>query len=438
MKINHTFNHQFVKMDFDRKIGPTIQPLTEIKLPEVSFYSLTNGIPVYEVNTGTQDAFKVEILTIGGRLLEDKQLVSRATSVLLRDATLDYSQKELAEKLDFYGATLGTKHSMDVTSLTLFALGKYSDALIPVLASIYLRPKFNESELNKYVQRNINNLQIQLTKNDVLAYREFTSYIFGAEHIYGYNSTREAFMNLNIEDLTFHYNTYYGLHNTVIILSGKINEGLRNLIDRELGQFKKESLLKGYSLCQEPIQRKEYKIKGKNNIQDSIIIGRRLFDKEHIDYPNMVVANTLLGGYFGSRLMKVIREKKGYTYNISSILDMMKYDGFTYITTDVDPENTQETISEIYNQIDIIQQMPISDGELQMVKNYILGNILNMLDGPFKISSWVKSLIVNDLSLLRGHEIINEIKHCSVNDIKSIMQKYYQKENLSELIVTSS
>jgi predicted Zn-dependent peptidase len=423
-------------MEINRITGPPIKPLEDIKLPEVSFYTLSNGIPVYEINSGTQDAFKIEILTVGGRLLEDKKLVSRAASVLIKDATEDYSQKELAHQLDFYGATLSSKFNMDVTSLILFSLGKYGEELIPILASIYLRPLFQQSEFENFIERNINNLNIELTKNDVLAYREFTESIFGEDHIYGFNSTPKHYKDLTSEDVRFHYNTYYGTANTVIILSGKISDGLKKVIDRELGQFKKPTNLKQYIPSKVPMIQNTIKLKGKSVAQDSVIIGRRLFDKEHLDYPKMIVTNTILGGYFGSRLMKSVREDKGFTYNISSFLEMLKYDGFFYISTDVDPNNTEKTISEIYRQIEILTQKKISDGELQMVKNYIMGNVLNMLDGPFRISNWVKSLITHDISLLKGHETIYQMNYCTGQDVQEMAAKYLQKENLTELIVT--
>jgi zinc protease len=174
---------------------------------------------------------------------------------------------------------------------------------------------------------------------------------------------------------------------------------------------------------------------GKGKVQDSIIIGRRLFNKQHPDYSAIILANTILGGYFGSRLMKVVREEKGYTYNIGSYLDILRYDGFYYISTDVAPENTDDCIDEIHRQINILQDQMVSEGELTMVKNYILGNILNMLDGSFKVSGWIKTLVTHDVSLLRGHEIIQEIQQIDGQQVKNVFQKYYQPQDLLELIV---
>lgn len=424
-------------MSINRKKVPEIKPIDDILLPEVSFYTLRNGVPVYEVNTGTQKAFKLEILTIGGRLNESKKMVSRATASLMLDATQDFSQKELAEKLDYYGAALSSKFNMDVTSLIVFSLNKHAASVIPIIASIYLRPEFSEEELDKYILRNVQNLEIELTKNDVFAYREFTERLYGKEHIYGYNSIAELYQNLKVDDLRDHHNTHYSLQNTVIVLSGCITDEIRDILDAELGSFRKISNLALYKDLPGNNAQNKIVLSGKGKVQDSIIIGRRLFNKQHPDYAAVILANTILGGYFGSRLMKVVREEKGYTYNIGSYMDILKYDGFYYISTDVAPENTQDTLHEIYRQIELLQRNKVSDSELMMVKNYILGNILNMLDGPFKVSNWIKTLVTHDVSLLRGHEIIQELQYIDEGKIRDIFRMYYQPSDVIELIVES-
>ena len=92
----------------DRKNGPPIQTIPDILLPEVSFYTLSNGIPVYEINAGTQEVFKLEVLHVGGRLLEDKKLISRATASLIKEASEKYTHQQLTDIIDFYGASLSS------------------------------------------------------------------------------------------------------------------------------------------------------------------------------------------------------------------------------------------------------------------------------------------------------------------------------------------
>lgn len=152
----------------DRKIGPVINTIPDILLPEVSFYTLSNGIPVYEINAGTQEVFKLEVLHVGGRLMEDKKLLSRATASLIKEASEKFTHQELTDVIDFYGASLSSSFSMDNNSLVLYSLNKHAQRVIPVLSDVVFHPRFSEKELRKYITRNINNLKVETSKKRCL------------------------------------------------------------------------------------------------------------------------------------------------------------------------------------------------------------------------------------------------------------------------------
>ena len=88
-------------------------------------------------------------------------------------------------------------------------------------------------------------------------------------------------------------------------------------------------------------------VKKENAVQSSIRLGKKIISRMQPDYPVLLLLNHILGGYFGSRLMKNIREEKGYTYGISSGWLSMKYDGLFVIQTDVGNEYINPTLSEI-------------------------------------------------------------------------------------------
>jgi len=93
----------------------------------------------------------------------------------------------------------------------------------------------------------------------------------------------------------------------------------------------------------------------------AVRIGRRLFNRAHPDFHGMYVLNTIFGGYFGSRLMENVREKKGYTYNIYSSMDTMMFDGYFYVGTEVSNNLTQKTVKEIYHEMEVLQNDLVAD-----------------------------------------------------------------------------
>src|SRR5690606_27071233 len=92
-----------------------------------------------------------------------------------------------------------------------------------------------------------------------------------------------------------------------------------------------------------------------NALQSAVRLGAQTISREHPDYPALQFVNTLLGGFFGSRLMRNIREEKGYTYSVGSAVATLKHSGFITIATEVGVDTTQATLREIQKEIDLLK-----------------------------------------------------------------------------------
>jgi predicted Zn-dependent peptidase len=113
----------------------------------------------------------------------------------------------------------------------------------------------------------------------------------------------------------------------------------------------------------------------------------------------------------------------------------MHYDGYFYVATEVGNEYIKPTIEEIYKEIDILQNELISKTELKMVKNYLLGNILTMIDGPFNVAEIIKSYVIEDIDVNQFQQSIDILKNITARQLRDLAQKYLKKEDLWQVIV---
>ncbi|MFK7935681.1 MAG: hypothetical protein AB8G22_19360, partial [Saprospiraceae bacterium] len=97
------FYHLYFMLN--RTIAPPIKDIEKIRIPTPVRYELDNGIPVYEVNIGTQEIVKLEVIFNAGRPYEKVQLAARTTASLLKEGTQQYSAETIAKQIDFYGGT---------------------------------------------------------------------------------------------------------------------------------------------------------------------------------------------------------------------------------------------------------------------------------------------------------------------------------------------
>ncbi len=418
----------------NRSLAPKINKVTSVDFIMPERHTLSNSIPVWEIRTDKQDVIKLDLFFKAGRPYEHKKMVARACTRLLREGTASYSSKEIAEILDFHGASLASPVDLDNSNVVLYCLSKHFEKLLPLFTEIVTSPIFPEEELEQFIKTNKQALKVNENKVDVKAYRTITEKIFGIDHPYGYNSSVEGLEALSVEDLKLHFNKTHTGQNAELILSGNTSDDTIALLEKHLGQIpkgEKSSIPFDFSTI-EPTQ---VQVKMPDVLQSAIRIGMKTFKRSHPDYNGLYVLNTILGGYFGSRLMMNIREEKGYTYNIFSSLDTMVNDGYFYVGTEVGKAHEQDTLKEIYLEMDRLKNDLLGKDELEMVKNYLMGNLLTMFDGPLNVSEAFKSMRVHNMPFETLNELIYTIQHITPEEIKELSNKYLNRENFWEVVI---
>ncbi|MBL0064989.1 MAG: insulinase family protein [Bacteroidetes bacterium] len=170
-------------------------------------------------------------------------------------------------------------------------------------------------------------------------------------------------------------------------------------------------------------------------VQSAIRIGRRLFNRNHPDYPGMAVLNTVLGGYFGSRLMSNIREDKGYTYGIGSALVSMKQEGYFFISTEVGADVTIPALTEIYKEIDLLKTELVDEEELEMVRNYMRGTFIKGIESAFHLADRFRSLHLHGLGYDYYQKYLEKVRTIQPEEIKALANKYLDSSMFYELVV---
>lgn len=418
-----------------RKTAPPLREIQNIKWHQYKSHTLQNGIPLYEVNIGTQDILKIDILLHAGRWQESKQLVSRTTAKLLKEGTTNHSSAEIAETVDFYGGTLRVGSSLDLTAVSLFCLSKHFNRLLDLTHEILTAPTFPEKELGNFIQFAKQQLRIESTKSDVLAYRKITEMMFGNKHPYGYNSTFDAYDQLKRDDLFRHFKDHFHSGNCKILVSGKTNDKVIEKIDSLFGCQLKEGKYQEFNHQPIPEPRKSFEAAIPDSVQSAIRIGFPFVGRKHPDYHGFYVLNTILGGYFGSRLMANIREDKGYTYGIYSTIDSMLNGSYFYIATETSHKYAALTEKEILNEIERLKSEPIQQEELTRCRNYMLGNILSSLDGPINVAGLNKMLILEDLDFDYMERLVQKIKTIDQQELMGLANKYFKEEEFYRVII---
>lgn len=172
-----------------------------------------------------------------------------------------------------------------------------------------------------------------------------------------------------------------------------------------------------------------------DSLQSALRMGRMLFTRNHPDFNGMQILSTILGGYFGSRLISNLREERGYTYGIYSTMVNLSRSGYLAISTEVAAETTEDSLVQIRYEMARLRDELVSDEELSAVKNIMIGDIMRILDGPFGIADVTIENIQNGTDNSTVVDFFNEIKNVTPQRIRELARKYLTEDDFVTVIV---
>ncbi|GAB3810108.1 pitrilysin family protein [Spirosoma humi] len=423
-------------MILDRTQPPAFQAIQQIQLPAVQSHRLDNGVPLHLISVAHQPVLRLECVFNAGTWYEQVPGSAFFTMKMLSEGTPARSSAQINEYIDRYGAFLELNSGPDRASVVVYCLTKFLPDLLPLLREMLTEPAFPQKELDDLRNITLQNLRVNYEKNAYLAGVLFRETLFGADHPYGRSQRPEAVEQLTRQGVVDFFERVVRNRPFQIVLAGQATENEVVAINRELGQLsiRTDTL----ASADGPIQaddRLAVLAEKPDSIQSSIRIGRRLFTRSHPDFFKMLVTNEILGGYFGSRLMKNIREEKGFTYGISSNMPSFRRDGYFLIGTDVNKENTQQTLDEIRKEIHILQTEPVLPDELETVQNYMAGEFVGSLNTPFEIADRYKVILLDDMPADFLTTYIQHVRAVSPTDIMEMAGRYLASDSLREVIV---
>lgn len=421
----------------DRTIAPPYFPIKGFDTLHPQQIDYTNGITVYSFDSGEQELVRIEWIFKNQYWGDpENSLLNSCLAALILEGTSRLNNAEIAEAIDFYGAYLIPEFRPDQTSLTLFTLNKHLPHLLPLVYEVLTDAVFPEKEINTYLRNSKQRLGIALKKNDFVARRVFNHTLFGDTR-YGKMVMAEDYDQISIDDLKALYAEQFHPENCTLIIAGKVEpellDQLRQTFDRTW-EGKKPSRPQHNPVFPDLLAQTRIDERA-DALQSAIRLGYRSIPRSHPDFPGLQVLNTILGGYFGSRLMANIREDKGYTYGIGSGVVSLAHGAYYTISTEVGVDVTADTLKEIEHEIQVLRQEPVSEAELKLVKNYMIGSLLGSLENIFSHADQFKQVLFSGLDLEYYTYYQREVLNIDADRILELARTYLDYDRMEKIII---
>ena len=305
----------------------------------------------------------------------DKAGLAQFVVDLAQEGTATRSSEQIKREVFGLGANLTGFAGQDVSTFQMRGLNDTLPQMLAIMADVVRNPSFPQAELDLMKARSAQQLQAQAASPQYVNNKLFRQTLFGNHPYSRIGVTPETLPAIDRQSIVNFQQAYYRPNNATLIVVGDVAaDAVFAAAEKAFGSWERRALpeekevplpaLKGRTLVF--VQRP-------NSVQSSISVGNFTPERDDPRWYTLQLANQIFGAAFDSRLVRNIREEKGYTYSPQSQFQSMAQGGLYRAVADVRNDVTGATLKEIYAEIDKLRAGGPEAEELNDAKQYARG-----------------------------------------------------------------
>ncbi|ROL60545.1 insulinase family protein [Bacteroidetes/Chlorobi group bacterium ChocPot_Mid] len=410
---------------------PLNSNIPEFTFPKYEKIILNDRITIYTLEDFSQILTDFTVIFSVGAYKYNQPGLSFFSSKMLAKGTRKKSGTQISEDFDRLGATLNISADWDCTRVGFTCLNHHTVKCMDYLIDCIFNSVFKKDEIERLKVKHLADIEQEKSDASYLAGIYLKKSIF-KKHPYGQPliGDNTSIKNLSANDCLDWYDDLLKSAKINIIISGNFNKD--EIIKKVIRYFK---FPKGNSADDmQSYYNKELDskiiIRHKPNKQTNLRIGKFAIERTSPDFPAFQFVNTVLGGFFLSRLNRLLREKLGYTYGISSYIDAKKLASLFLISSSLKMEATSDAIKRIIDQLNIIGRKKINQDEFLLARQYFIGTFIRSLETTRQVASLIKSQVIFNLKDDYYDDFYKKIKNLTVDNVFDVQKKYFNSRNL--------
>ncbi len=405
---------------------PLVKNIEHISFAQPLTFDITQNVKLLWMKEVANDTVRLELFFDAG-LIRGNQSIPKIVKSMLLSGTDSQTSLEIQEGIDACGGYVDIDLGTETAIISIYCLREHILTVSQQVFNAVQYLSFQESEVMDVLNTLGHEFKVNQQKVKSLVGEAFRLESFAGDDKYGWKTELSDFA----ENRPAAYKTFWKQHYlhglTRMSLVGNLEQDTVDALIDLFGKWSiEEAPTYGGNFSAAP---KRIHVDVKDAIQTAIRIGNFSVAKQNPDRHGFGVLNTILGGYFGSRLMSNIREDKGYTYGIGSgVMDYHNGCSFV-IMTEVGKDVAEATITEIKKEIETLQTELVNEEELTLVRNYMMGQLLRSADGPYAMLDMYNGTDIYGLTLDYYDEAIKKINSITAEELRSLAKEHLNWDN---------
>jgi zinc protease len=420
-----------------RETPPAPGTPKNFRVPPRRTFTLPNGLQVTLVPFGRVPKVAVELEIRTGIIDQGPNDVSLSAvmSDMLLEGTTTRSAQDISRQAAEMGGSVNVTPGSEVVAIAGEVLSDRATSFIPLVADVIMNPRFDEADLKRTLDKHSRNNAIALSSPGTLAQKRFREIMYGSHPFANVFPSEEMLRGFTVARVKDFHAKNFGAKRARLYVSGVFNaREIEQAIRDAFGSWAEGPAPTENAPAINARQQVEV-IDRANSVQSSIWMGTPVANPADADWIKVNVTDALLGGAFGSRITRNIREDKGYTYSPGSFLWTRKGASMWVETADVTSNVTGASLTEIFKEIDRIRTEAPPEAELTGIKNNLAGVFTVQNSSRFGL---INQLEFVDLHGLGDEYVTNYVKNLlavTPEDVRATAEKHLDPKKFSMAIV---
>ena len=424
----------FYGISFSQNIPPKPEPLpaNQFNFPEYKVATLSNGLKVFLIKDDEQPVLIINLLIKGGTVLDGKNKTG-ATDYLAAMLTKGAGKRnalEIAQTLDGIGASVAAGARGEYMEVTGYSLKKHFNIMFDIFADVVLAPTFPSDEFDKLMDQFLASVKMRKSSSSTIAGDMIKAAVYGQDHPFAQFKTEQTLKAIKVSDLKDLYKNTFMPNNATIAVTGDFDEKeIINILEQKLKNWKKGTPPNLGQIEAKSMKRGVYFIPRPGSKQSSIVISQLTVPRNHPDYDVLSLTGSVMGGSFGSKLFRTLREKYSFTYTPYAYHTSSKYINRFACGAEVKNEKTDSSLTIILEQLQsLYSDGDLSKEDLDRIKNNNIGSYLMAFENSGYISDLVQSADFYEIPIDKIKNYPQIVQNITTLDISKVAARYLTPE----------
>lgn len=424
------------KIDVTKRPEPL--PAKSISFPSYKEFTLKNGMKVFLVEDHEQPTFSLTIQIRAGEVSDKKAGTATITAELLSNGAGKRNALELAQKLDSIAIGINAASAGDVTTVSGSGLKKHFPLFLSLFSDIVTKPTFPKEEFDKIVPQTLAAIKQEKSRPGTIAQAMSRKVTYGMNHPNARRRTEATVKSITLDDIKEFHSTYYKPNNATLAVVGDISQKeLEPMLEKAFTDWKKTDVVRAELPPASPMPVGIYFIARPSSVQSSIATTSLGVPLRDPDYEPLSLSANMLGGSFGGRLFRTLRETYSYTYTPGAFHSRAKSMNRFVCVADVRNAVTDSAIWVIKQEIARMRNEKVADEELTRIKRYEVGSYLLRFEESSFIATLLQNADYTGEPIERIKSYPDRFSSITPAQVQTVSQKYL-KDNQTSIIVVGS